>query len=53
MLSGFPVTVVDRVVERRGTRKPADWYPHRLWTPEAQRITARHALRFQLDEIRR
>ena len=39
------VAVVDKVVDRRGTRAMADAYLHFLWTPEAQQIVAQHGLR--------
>jgi sulfate transport system substrate-binding protein len=53
ILAEFPVSVVDRVVERRGTREFAERYLRFLWTPEAQRIIASHALRPQDGELRR
>ncbi len=39
------VAVVDRVVDRRGTRALADAYLRFLWTPEAQEIAARNFYR--------
>ena len=39
------VAVVDRVVDRRGTRALAEAYLRFLWTPEAQEIAARHDYR--------
>lgn len=40
-----PVAVVDSVVDRRGTRAVAEAYLSFLYTPEAQRIAARHHYR--------
>lgn len=37
--------VVDKVVDRRGTRAVAEAYLRFLWTPEAQAIAARHFYR--------
>ena len=39
------VAVVDKVVDRRGTRALADAYLRFLWTPEAQEIAARNFYR--------
>jgi sulfate transport system substrate-binding protein len=36
----FPVTVVDRVVDKRGTRKVAEAFTQFLFTPKAQQIYA-------------
>ncbi len=38
----FPVSVVDKVVDERGSRKIADAYLNYLYTPEAQEIIAAH-----------
>ena len=40
-----PVTVVDKVVDKKGTRKVATAYLEYLWTPEGQEIIAKHYLR--------
>ena len=40
-----PVTVVDKVVDKKGTRKIATAYLEYLWTPEGQEIIAKHYLR--------
>ncbi|MBK8120342.1 MAG: sulfate ABC transporter substrate-binding protein [Sulfuritalea sp.] len=40
-----PVAVVDKVVEKRGTRKQAQAYLEFLFTPEGQEIIARHYFR--------
>ena len=39
------VTVVDKVVDKKGTRKVATAYLEYLWTPEGQEIIAKHYLR--------
>jgi len=38
----FPVSVVDKVVDERGSRKIAEAYLNYLYTPEAQEIIASH-----------
>ncbi|WP_137937631.1 sulfate ABC transporter substrate-binding protein [Chitinivorax sp. B] len=40
-----PVAVVDKVVDKKGTRKQAEAYLAFLWTPEAQEIAAQNYLR--------
>ena len=45
ILAEPPVAVVDRVVERRGTRKLAEAYLRFLYTDEGQRIAARNYYR--------
>ncbi|NEX63991.1 sulfate ABC transporter substrate-binding protein [Noviherbaspirillum galbum] len=40
-----PVSVVDKVVDKKGTRKVAEAYLQYLYTPEAQEIAARHFYR--------
>lgn len=40
-----PVAVVDKVVDRKGTRAEAEAYLKYLWSPEAQRIAASNYLR--------
>ena len=40
-----PVTVVDKVVDRHGTRKVAEAYLKFLYTPQAQDIVAKHGYR--------
>ncbi|CAD5106460.1 sulfate ABC transporter substrate-binding protein [Zestomonas carbonaria] len=40
-----PVAVVDKVVDRKGTRKEAEAYLKYLWSDEAQRIAANNYLR--------
>jgi sulfate transport system substrate-binding protein len=45
ILAENPVSVVDKVVDKKGTRKQAEAYLKFLWTDEAQEIAARHQLR--------
>ena len=45
VLAENPVSVVDKVVDKRGTRKQAEAYLKWLWSPEAQEIAAQHGLR--------
>ncbi len=45
ILAEPPVAVVDRVVDKKGTRKLAEAYLRYLYTPEAQEIIARHYYR--------
>ncbi|HEY6008478.1 MAG TPA: sulfate ABC transporter substrate-binding protein [Geobacteraceae bacterium] len=45
ILAEPPVTVVDRVVDRKGTRKVAEAYLQYLYSPVGQEIVARHYYR--------
>ena len=45
ILAEPPVTIVDRVVDRKGTRAIAQAYLEFLYTPEAQEIIAQHHYR--------
>jgi sulfate transport system substrate-binding protein len=45
ILAENPVSVVDRVVDKRGTRALAEAYLQYLYSPEGQEIAARHHLR--------
>jgi sulfate transport system substrate-binding protein len=45
ILAENPVSVVDKVVDKKGTRKQAEAYLKFLYTDEAQEIAARHQLR--------
>jgi len=45
ILAENPVSVVDKVVDKKGTRKQAEAYLKYLWSDEAQEIAARHHLR--------
>jgi sulfate transport system substrate-binding protein len=51
ILAEPPVSIVDRVVDRRGTRQAAQAYLDFLYTPEAQDIAARHYYRPQLPAV--
>ncbi|MBE9608533.1 sulfate ABC transporter substrate-binding protein [Chitinilyticum piscinae] len=41
----LPVAVVDKVVDKKGTRKAAEEYLKYLWSPEGQEIAAQNYLR--------
>lgn len=45
VLAENPVSVVDQVVDKKGTRKQAEAYLKYLWSDEGQTIAARHHLR--------
>ena len=45
ILAEPPVLVVDKVVDKKGTRKVAEAYLEYLYSPEAQEIAARHYYR--------
>lgn len=45
VLAENPVSVVDKVVDRRGTRRQAEAYLRYLWSDEGQAIAAQHHLR--------
>jgi sulfate transport system substrate-binding protein len=45
LLAAPPVSIVDKVVDKRGTRKEAQAYLDFLFTPAAQEIIAQHHLR--------
>jgi sulfate/thiosulfate-binding protein len=47
ILAEPPVSVVDKVVDKRGTRKAAQAYLEFLYSPEGQEIAARHYFRPQ------
>lgn len=51
ILAEPPVAVVDKVVDRKGTRKVAEAYLRYLYTPEAQEIIARHYYRPRNPEV--
>jgi sulfate/thiosulfate transport system substrate-binding protein len=46
-----PVAVVEKVADRRGTRKLATAYLEFLFSPEAQEIIARHAFRPRDEQV--
>ena len=45
ILAENPVAVIDKVVDKKGTRKQAEAYLKHLWSDEAQEIAAKHQLR--------
>ncbi|HEX6361933.1 MAG TPA: sulfate ABC transporter substrate-binding protein [Albitalea sp.] len=45
ILAENPVAVIDKVVDRKGTRKQAEAYLKYLWSDEAQEIAAKHQMR--------
>ncbi len=51
ILAEPPVTVVDVNVDRKGTRKVAEGYLNYLYSPEAQRLAAKHFYRPSDPEI--
>jgi sulfate transport system substrate-binding protein len=51
ILAEPPVAVVDRVVDKRGTRAAAQAYLEYLYTPEGQEIAARHYYRPRLEAV--
>ena len=51
ILAEPPVTVVDKVVDKRGTRVLAQAYLEYLYTPEGQEIAAKNFYRPRLSEI--
>jgi sulfate/thiosulfate transport system substrate-binding protein len=51
ILAEPPVAVVDKVVDKRGTRKVAEAYLSYLYTPEGQEIVARNFYRPRLESV--
>jgi len=51
ILAEPPVSIVDKVVDRRGTRAVAQAYVEFLYTPEGQEIIARHHFRPRLKAV--
>ena len=51
ILAEPPVAVVDKVVDKHGTRQVAEAYLKYLYTPEAQEIIARHYYRPRNPEV--
>ncbi len=51
LLAEFPVAIVDRVADRRGSRELAQAYLEFLYTPEGQRIAAEHGHRVNDEAI--
>lgn len=53
ILAEPPVAIIDKVVDKRGTRKVAQAYLDYLYTEEGQEIAARHYYRPRLDKVAR
>jgi len=51
ILAEPPVTVVDKVVDRKGTRAVAQAYLEYLYTPEGQELAAKHYYRPRLEAV--
>jgi sulfate/thiosulfate transport system substrate-binding protein len=51
ILAENPVSVVDKVVDKRGTRKPAEAYLRYLYTDAGQEIAAKHNLRPRSEKV--
>ncbi|MDR3299363.1 MAG: sulfate ABC transporter substrate-binding protein [Candidatus Accumulibacter sp.] len=51
ILAEPPVSVVDKVVDKHGTRKVAEAYLEYLYSPEAQEIAARHYYRPRDEKV--
>jgi sulfate/thiosulfate transport system substrate-binding protein len=45
ILAENPVSIVDKVVDKRGTRKAAEAYVKYLWSDEGQELAAKHSMR--------
>lgn len=51
ILAEPPVAIVDKVVDKKGTRKVAEAYLQFLYTPEGQEVVARNYYRPRLDSV--
>ncbi|KQV98529.1 thiosulfate transporter subunit [Rhizobacter sp. Root1221] len=51
ILAENPVSVIDKVVDRKGTRKQAEAYLKYLWSDEGQEIVAKHNLRPRSEKV--
>ncbi len=51
ILAEPPVAVVDKVVDKKGTRKVAEAYLNTLYTPEGQELAAKHFYRPRLPAL--
>ncbi len=51
ILAEPPVTVVDKVADKHGTRQVAEAYLQYLYTPEAQKLAAKHFYRPRLPAV--
>ncbi|HEX5371728.1 MAG TPA: sulfate ABC transporter substrate-binding protein [Aquabacterium sp.] len=52
VLAENPVSVVDKVVDKKGSRKQAEAYLKYLWSDEGQAVAARHHLRPRSTKVR-
>jgi sulfate/thiosulfate transport system substrate-binding protein len=52
ILAEPPIAIVDKVVDKRGTRQVAQAYLDFLYTPDGQAIAAKHFFRPRLDAVR-
>jgi sulfate transport system substrate-binding protein len=53
ILAEPPVSIVDKVVDQHGTRAAAEAYLQFLYSPQGQKIAARHYFRPRLEEVAR
>jgi sulfate transport system substrate-binding protein len=53
ILAEPPVSIVDKVVDKHGTRRAAEEYLRYLYSPEGQEIIARNFYRPRLDDVAR
>lgn len=51
ILAENPVTVVDKVVDKKGTRRQAEAYLKYLWSDEGQEIAAKHHMRPRSEKV--
>jgi sulfate/thiosulfate transport system substrate-binding protein len=51
ILAEPPVSIVDKVVDKKGTRKVAQAYLEYLYTPEGQEVAAKNYYRPRLDSV--
>ena len=51
VLAENPVSVMDKVVDKKGTRKPAEAYLQFLYTDAGQEVAARHNLRPRSEKV--
>jgi sulfate transport system substrate-binding protein len=51
ILAEPPVAIVDKVVDRRGTRQAAEAYLNFLYSPEGQQLAAKHYFRPHAKEV--
>jgi sulfate transport system substrate-binding protein len=51
ILAENPVSVVDKVVDKKGTRRQAEAYLKYLWSDEAQELAARHHMRPRSEKV--